>query len=374
MKTHSYTQLVKAMLVCLPMVLAGCATRYVPKPLPEPVVNTENLAAKSQPVDPNEGMKVIPGTGVFVKPPVAGPATSGAKNILLNFEGADLREVVRVAMGDMLRENYTIDPRVNGTVTIHTSQAVSKADVPAILETVLRANGAAMVRENGVYKIAPLNSALRGNTTPQVGNLQPGYNVQVVPLEYISAREMAKILEPLLPEGSILRVDETRNLLMLAGAQNELRHALETVNVFDLDWLAGMSVGLFTLKSADVKTIMPEIELLFGDKSKGPFAGMMRVIPMERMNALLVVSPRPQYLEQAKTWIERLDRNNGKGGTRLHVYPMQNGNAEKVAAEPRPRALWARRPCRARQQQPRPASWLQAPAKLLAWAPPAASR
>ena len=332
MKTHSYTQLVKAMLVCLPMVLAGCATRYVPKPLPEPVVNTENLAAKSQPVDPNEGMKVIPGTGVFVKPPVAGPATSGAKNILLNFEGADLREVVRVAMGDMLRENYTIDPRVNGTVTIHTSQAVSKADVPAILETVLRMNGAAMVHENGVYKIAPLNSALRGSTTPQVGNLQPGYNVQVVPLEYISAREMAKILEPLLPEGSILRVDETRNLLMLAGAQNELRHALETVNVFDLDWLAGMSVGLFTLKSADVKTIMPEIELLFGDKSKGPFAGMMRVIPMERMNALLVVSPRPQYLEQAKTWIERLDRNNGKGGTRLHVYPMQNGNAEKVAA------------------------------------------
>ncbi|MEO5605976.1 MAG: type II secretion system secretin GspD [Polaromonas sp.] len=332
MKTHSYTQLVKAMLVCLPMVLAGCATRYVPKPLPEPVVNTENPAAKSQPVDPNEGMKVIPGTGVFVKPPIVGPATGGAKNILLNFEGADLREVVRVAMGDMLRENYTIDPRVNGTVTIHTSQAVSKADVPAILETVLRANGAAMVRENGVYKIAPLNSALRGNTTPQVGNLQPGYNVQVVPLEYISAREMAKILEPLLPEGSILRVDETRNLLMLAGAQNELRHALETVNVFDLDWLAGMSVGLFTLKSADVKTIMPEIELLFGDKSKGPFAGMLRVIPMERMNALLVVSPRPQYLEQAKTWIERLDRNNGKGGTRLHVYPMQNGNAEKVAS------------------------------------------
>ena len=197
MKTYSYTQLVKAMLFCLPMVLAGCATsRYVPKPLPDRVVNVESSLAKSQVTDADNGMKVIPGTGVFVKPPVAGAATGGAKDILLNFEGADLREVVRVAMGDMLRENYTIDPRVNGTVTIHTSQAVSKAAVPAILETVLRMNGAAMVRENGVYKIAPLNSALRGSTTPQVGNLQPGYNVQVVPLEYISAREMAKILEP----------------------------------------------------------------------------------------------------------------------------------------------------------------------------------
>ena len=341
MKNHTFKQLVKAMICCLPAVFAGCAleptaqTRVkvsdtapvVPAPLPRADDANARLAK-----DDADLMKVFPGTGVFVKPPVIAPVASSTKDILLNFEGADLREVVRVAMGDMLHENYTIDPRVNGTVTIHTGQAVSRAAVPAILETVLRMNGAAMVRENGVYKIGPINSALRGASTPQFGNLQPGYNVQIVQLEYISAREMAKILEPLVPEGSILRVDETRNLLMLAGAQNELRHALETVSIFDLDWLAGMSVGLFTLKSVDVKNILPEIDLLFSDKSKGPFAGMLRVIPMERMNALLVVSPRPQYLEQAKVWIERLDRNSGKSGTRLHVYPVQNGNAEKIAA------------------------------------------
>jgi general secretion pathway protein D len=143
---------------------------------------------------------------------------------------------------------------------------------------------------------------------------------------------MSKILEPLLPEGSILRVDENRNLLMLAGGEGEMRHALETVGVFDLDWLAGMSVGLFTLKSTDVKSIMPELELLFGDKSKTPFAGLLRVIPIERMNAVFIVSPRPQYLEQAKVWVDRLDRNGGKSGTRLYVYPVQNGNAEKIAA------------------------------------------
>ena len=341
MKKFVHNQLVKAMVCCLPVMLAGCAvdpnvqTRVkvadATPVLPAPLMKAEDVPVKRQ-NDDADMMKVIPGTGVFVKPPTASPVVSGAKDIMLNFEGADLREVVRVAMGNMLRENYTIDPRVNGTVTIHTSQAVSRAAVPGILETVLRMNGAAMVRENGVYKISPINSALRGASTPQFGNLQPGYNVQIVQLEYISAREMAKILEPLVPEGSILRVDETRNLLMLAGAQNELRHALETVSIFDLDWLAGMSVGLFTLKSVEVKNVLPEIELLFGDKSKGPFAGLMRVIPMERMNALLVVSPRPQYLEQAKVWIDRLDRNNGKSGTRLHVYPVQNGNAEKIAA------------------------------------------
>lgn len=276
--------------------------------------------------------KIIPGTGIFVKPANVVPAPAGPQDIVLNFEGADLREVVRLVMGEMLGENYTIDPKVNGTVTIHTSQPINRAAVTPILETVLRMNGAAMVKENGAYKIGPLNSALRGSTTPKMSALQPGYSVQIVQLQYISAREMSKILEPLLPEGSILRVDENRNLLMLAGGEGEMRNALETVSVFDLDWLAGMSVGLFTLKSADVKSILPELEILFGDKSKTPFAGLLRILPIERMNAVFVVSPRPQYLEQARQWVERLDRSGGKSGTRLHVYPVQNGSAEKIAA------------------------------------------
>lgn len=302
------------------------ATKSAPSTVPEVQPKSRKAA------EGDDNIKLIPGTGVFVKPANVSVPPSGAQEITLNFEGADLREVIRVVMGDMLGENYTIDPRVNGAVTIHTTQAISRTAVMPILETVLRMNGAAMVRENGTYKISPLNAALRGSTTPQIGNVQPGYGVQIVPLQFIAAREMSKILEPLLPEGSILRVDESRNLLMLAGAEAEMRHAIETVSVFDMDWLAGMSVGLFTLKSVDVKGILPELDLLFGEKSKSPFAGMLRIIPIERMNAVFVVSPRPQYLEQARVWVERLDRNGGKSGTRLHVYPVQNGSAEKIAA------------------------------------------
>lgn len=341
-----------ALIYCAPVVLVGCASRPVvssntvpgtlvktemqsnvsTKPTVPTVVGLEKQVAIAKESETGSAPKIIPGTGVFVKPVNASAPSAGPADIVLNFEGADLREVVRVVMGDMLGENYTIDPKVNGSVTIHTSQPINRAAVTPILETVLRMNGAAMVKENGSYKISPLNSALRGSTTPQLGALQPGYSVQVVQLQYIAAREMSKILEPLLPEGSILRVDEARNLLMLAGAESEMRHALETVGVFDLDWLAGMSVGLFTLKSVDVKGILPELELLFGDKSKSPFAGMLRIVPIERMNAVFVVSPRPQYLEQARVWVERLDRNGGKTGTHLHVYPVQNGSAEKIAA------------------------------------------
>lgn len=342
---HQLTKIAFALVCCMPILFAGCASQSSvtqAQSLPQPTVPTvvappkadgKAGAALLDAAKPDlDSPKIIPGTGVFVKQPNVVPAPAGPQDIVLNFEGADLREVVRLVMGDMLGENYTIDPKVNGTVTIHTSQPINRAAVTPILETVLRMNGAAMVKENGAYKIGPLNSALRGSTTPKMGALQPGYSVQVVQLQYISAREMSKILEPLLPEGSILRVDENRNLLMLAGGEGEMKNALETVSVFDLDWLAGMSVGLFTLKSADVKSILPELEILFGDKSKTPFAGLLRILPIERMNAVFVVSPRPQYLEQARQWVERLDRSGGRSGTRLHVYPVQNGNAEKIAA------------------------------------------
>lgn len=280
----------------------------------------------------DDGVKLIPGSGVFVKPAAPQPPPTGAGAVTLNFEGADLREVVRVMLGDMLKENYTVDPRVNGSVTIHTSQPVNTGAILSVLETVLRMNNAALVRENGIYRVAPIAVALRGGTVPQVGALAPGYGVQVVQLRYVAAREMAKILEPLVPEGSIIRVDETRNLLMLSGSEAERRQAQETIGVFDVDWLAGMSVGLFNLQSVSVKDILPELEALFGDKAKSPFGGLVRVIPIERMNALFVATPQPQYLEQARVWVERLDRNGGKSGTRLFVYPVQNGKAERIAA------------------------------------------
>ena len=69
-----------------------------------------------------------------------------------------------------------------------------------------------------------------------------------MPLEFIGALEMAKILEPYMREGAMVRVDPGRSMIFLAGTQEELRNYLQTVEVFDVDWLAGMSVGIYPLQ------------------------------------------------------------------------------------------------------------------------------
>ncbi|MBZ0104738.1 MAG: type II secretion system secretin GspD [Sulfuricella denitrificans] len=306
-----------------------------------PVAN-EKQGAEPGTDEKSPRYKIQNGSGVFVKPaPAAIPSSAVAgpdQEVTLNFEGAEIREVVKVVLGDVLKESYIIDPRVQGSITVRSSKPMTRSALLPTMEMLLRMNGAAMVREsNGILKVVPSGVAIKGSSSPRLGGggrpLADGHGIQVVPLQYVSAREMAKILEPLAPEGGggVVRVDETRNLLILSGAEPELRHALETIDMFDVDWMSGMSIGFFPLKHADVKVVSAELDKLFGEKSASPVAGLLRIVPVERMNSLLIVTQQPKYLEQAKVWVERLDQGGSSDGSNLYVYQVQNGKAESIA-------------------------------------------
>lgn len=328
--------------------LAACATQHpygiadATLKKSEGVQNTDVGLGTGQDGDAGERLRTYPGTGVLVRGqqpggrlPQSNITTVTGGNVVLNFEGADVREVVRNVMGDILNESYTIDPNVGGTVTIRTSSGIPREALPATLETVLRMAGATMVKEGNLYKVVPMAAAVRGNLSPQLGNSQralpQGYSVQIIPLRYIGAAEMAKILEPFAKDAQAIRIDTVRNLVILAGTERELRHLIDTVDMFDINWMAGMSVGVFTLQNAAVKDVMSELDKAIGDKTGGPLASIFKIIPIERMNAIMVVSPNAQYVEEAKKWIERLDRAGpGGDGPRFYVYNLQNTRAEHV--------------------------------------------
>ncbi len=281
--------------------------------------------------------KMFSGTGEMVKrtPPPA-PAAPGPEEFNLQFEATDLRAIVQTIMGDYMRESFTIHPSTTGTATIRFSRAVSRKDLIPILEMLLRQNGQVMVREEGIYKIMPAALGIRGSTTPQVVTpataLPNGYSVQIVQLKFVGTTDMKRILEPYASDpASSIRTDDIRGLLILSGTQRELKHLLDIVDLFDVDFLRGFSVGLFPM-STDVKALAGDLDRIFGGAAQSPLAGIVRIIPIERMNGLLVVTTQPRYLEEARRWIERLDKGGGvSGGLRLNVYPVQHGKADKLA-------------------------------------------
>jgi len=313
----------------------------IEKPLPEPAqkVAAEAAArdeARKADTTPaaNEGFKIYPGNSRFIGIPQPKPETKSAEEASLNFEAADIREVAKVILADYLKESYTIDPQVTGTVTFRTVRPIAMKDLLPTLEMLLRQNNAAVVREDGLYKVLPIGK-VRGSVSPTLGSaymspIPPGFSVVVVPLRYVGAKEMERLLTPFASDNTI-RIDEARNLVIVAGNQREIEHLLDAIQLFDVDFLAGYSVGVFPLRSADVKSVMQDFEKVF-TAAQNPIAGAVRVIPLERMNALLVVTTNAQYLETAATWIQRLDTVGGtSGGSRLYVYQVKNGKAENLA-------------------------------------------
>ncbi len=306
-----------------------------PKRMMAPLPNQANTPMPDGGAGAKEAL-LHSGTGTFVKqtPPTVAPA-SGPEDFWLNFEAADIRAVIQSIMVDNLRESVTIDPATTGTVTIRLSKAVSKKDLIPILEMLLRQNGQIMLREEGLYKVMPAVKGIKGSVTPQVGvlpsALPPGFSVQIVQLKYVGAADMMRILTPYATDPSTLQLDAVRNLIILSGTQRELKHLLEIIDLFDVDFLAGYSVGLFQM-STDVKALSADLDRIFGTAAQSPLAGIVRIIPIERMNGLLVVTTQPRYLDEAKKWIDRLDKSGGgAGGLRLNVYSVQHGKAEKLA-------------------------------------------
>jgi len=335
-----------ALLITL-MYLGGCATQpkdlsgeleqpnYL-KGLDSTAYSGEVFKDSSDVSSEKTGNEKYPGSGEFINYDATRPdkpSVSQKGEITFNFEGESLQAVVHFILGEILKENYVIAPGVNGKVTFATARPVSRKQILPILEMMLSWNNAALVRNEDRYHVLPQKQAIKGLLTPQLEQAisSQGYQVMAVPLDYISPTEMEKILEPYAQEGAIVKADNARNMLFLAGNYAELNNYLKTIKIFDVDWLAGMSTGIFYLERVDAADIIVELEALFGEGAENPLAGMFRFLPLERLNAVMVITPQVDYLSKAEKWVKRLDRADADGASNLYVYSVKNIKADDLA-------------------------------------------
>ncbi len=299
----------------------------------EPVALAPELSAAVAAQAP--AARIERGSGVFINEAVAarGPGAAQEGDVVFNFENQPIQAVIKAILGDLLEENYIIAPGVQGNVTFSTSKPINGAQARAVLETLLSWNNLALVYRDGRYTVLPVGQAIPGNLRPRfaAASAARGYEVRVVPLKFIAPSEMEKLLAPYVKQGAIVRADNARAMIVLAGTPGELQTYLETVEIFDVDWLAGMSIGVFPLERVEAKTVVPELEKVFGEGGATPLAGMFRFMPIERMNAVLVITPQPKYLEEAQRWLARLDRGGSEAGAQLFVYYVKNVKATDLA-------------------------------------------
>ena len=284
--------------------------------------------------------QLIRGNQQFIRKPAPAPAARGGApaadkeqgDIVFNFTNQPIEAVINSIMGDLLHENYSIAQGVKGDVSFSTSKPVNKKQAMSILETLLSWTDNAMIKQGDRYVILPSNQAVAGKLVPEMTVSQPaaGMSARLFPLRYISATEMQKLLKPFARENAFLLVDPARNVLSMSGTPDELANYQDTIDTFDVDWLKGMSVGVFGLQRASVGELMPELQKMFGPDSGMPLAGMVRFLPIERTNSVVAISSQPEYLREVGDWIHTIDEGGGNE-PQMYVYDVRNMKATDLA-------------------------------------------
>ncbi|MDO9712296.1 type II secretion system secretin GspD [Paracraurococcus lichenis] len=317
------------------LALAACATppeQPVVQPLP-PLAGPVTPAAPRVsgrvdgpiPVPPVQTSVALPAT---LPQPAGTPAAGGRGEYALDFADTDIREVAAQILGGMLRVNYAIDPAVRGTATLRTSTPLTRAQLLPTLQALLAPNGAAVVEQGGLYRVVPQAAAAAASGI--AADAAAGGS-RVVLLRYASAEELAKVLQPFAGPGGRVAADPGRNALILGGDPPAREALAQLAATFDVDLLANQSYALLPVPSGDARDMATALQEALRAQQGGALAAQIRVVPMQRVNAVLVTAAQPRLIDSARRVFGLVERARARTVRTWNVYYLQNGRSDDVA-------------------------------------------
>lgn len=308
---------------------ASCSAPDLPPPVAATTMPPRPVAAAPARVVPDVRATIVPGIVAAQPAPPAAIATQPRPgDVALNFPGVDVNAVAKAVLGDILGLQYSVQANLAVPVTLVTTRPVARADVLRLFEDALRASNLALVPQAGVFRIVSTDQA-RGSAPVVAGGGTLGFAQEVIPLQFVSAEELKKLLDPILP-GVVVSADAARNIITVAGTTGQRSSVRDLVRQFDVNWLRGVSFALFVPQRTDARLIVPELDKLINAPG-APTSGLVRLIAMERLNGILAISGQAQYLADVRRWIDILDREGESAQAKLFVYRAQNSRSSDLA-------------------------------------------
>lgn len=280
------------------------------------------------------------------EPEPSAPSTSftqleGDEAIVLNFEGADIREVIH-SLATALGINYSIDPRVQGQVTIRTTGKIARKDLFPIFHQILRSHGIAATKVGSFYQIAPVGEAkTRASLTRSASDRRSAVSedrfvVEIVKIEYVSAEEIAKVLQPFISPGGDVIAYPRGNVVILTDLADSVSRLKELAKAFDTDTFRELRSQVYHIENANVEDLGEELKGVlepYGVTPKNAEERGVFIIPLSRLNSIVVIGFNDAVFAQVERWLQILDVPPEKGGGRtVHVYAVENAKAVDLAS------------------------------------------
>jgi len=274
-------------------------------------------------------LAIISALSIIATPsPAWAATTSTGESYTFAFQNAEIPQVVQEVLGQ-LGIPYSIDPAVTGRLSFRIEQRLTRDQLLAALEAVLSANNVAMVRNGDQLLITPQSKAkssaeIRRGAQAIRG---AGYEVVAVPLGYAQPTEVARAMEAIAAADTVLYANDKLGLLLLGGSGPQLRAALDTLKVFDQSAFQESKIRWFELSQAQASTVAQELERIV----QGAGLVGVTVVPLRRLNGVIVFGRSAESLDEITKWVRRLDTPGKEASSTLWVYRPRYTSAEGLA-------------------------------------------
>jgi general secretion pathway protein D len=295
---------------------------------PAPASQPQAAPAAPQPQTP----AAPPAAAAAAAPAAQASAAQPADDLVpisFDLDNTDIYQVIKI-VADNLKLNYIIDPGIKGSVNIHTSGSLKRSDLLPLLETLLKINGATMVKVGNFYQILPTPLAIR-QPLPVLQTVQTAPDdqivIQIIRMKFVAAAEMARLLTPYLSEGANIVSHDSGNILLVSERRSNLRKLLDLIDVFDTKVFEGDRVRLYPAKNNLVRELVGDLRNVFAGYGLSETGGAIKFLALDRLNSVLVVTGNPDIFSEVERWIGRLDQPLATAGIRNYVYKVKNNKA-----------------------------------------------
>ncbi len=262
-----------------------------------------------------------------------------ARLVQIDFDNVDITTLIKF-ISELTGKNFLVDPNVKGKVTIISPSKISVDEAFRVFESVLEVHGYTIVPSGSVTKIVSVSEAKSKNIETLFGDEKIGVEdklvTQLIPLKYANPKELEQVFRSLISKGSIMVSYDPTNMLILTETKSNISRLLKIMEALDVPG-TGEMITVIPLKNASAQTMATSIGTVFRSNTgttrraatAAAAASQIVAVPDERMNAIVLLASEVDTLK-IKGLIDLLDKEIPRGDGGIHVYPLQNANAEDM--------------------------------------------
>ncbi len=255
--------------------------------------------------------------------------------VTIDFDNVDIALFIKF-ISELTGKNFVVDKAVRGKVTIISPTQISVKEAYKVFESVLEVHGYTTVPAGSIIKIVPAvqarSKAIETRLRKRAIHPEDRVVTQLIPLKYANPNELKKLFAPLISKSSVIVSYPPTAMLIVTDVLSNIKRVLRIIKAIDVVGI-GAEISVVPLEHATAPVLVRSLTPVFQARArkKGvPMGPVLKIVADERTNALIIAASEDDTL-RVRQLVELLDKEIPRGEGDIHVYYLQNANAEDLA-------------------------------------------